>query len=132
MKRMMVAHTVAAVLVIVLMLLPFGVRGYYATGAADGAVDFSMVQSLSFFDARQFEFQIFLPFVSALSATALCVLSLCRLFAPSSRTKLACPVLSGVTLVLTFLPLCLFGIEYFTTVAMTATAIKSLRPTLPS
>ncbi len=120
MKRMYIAHTISAALTVALMMLPFGVNCYYASSTTEGAIDFTTVQSLSFFDIRLFEFQNVLPFLAAIAAVILLVISSLRLGAPSLLFNRISAVLSGVVLVLIVLPLFLYGTEYFTTVAMAA------------
>jgi len=119
MKRMVITHTILAAVTVALMALPFGVNCYYAS-PENGGVDFSAVHTVSFFDMRLFDFQNPLPFVTALAAVALLALSVWRLTAYTKTLNVVSLGGSALVLVLSVLPLLLFGTEYYSTVAMTA------------
>lgn len=120
MKYMQRAHTVIVVLLVGLMSMPFGVNCYYASSSRVGDVDFSTVHSLSFFDVRLFDFQNPLPFFTAIFSVLLLGISLWRAIKPVPWMDRVSAVMSGVGFLMAMLPLFLYGVEYFSTSAMTA------------
>ena len=118
MKRMQIYHTFAMAAALVLMALPFGVKGYYAMASDPTALDIMNPELMSFFDGRLFSFNHPLPFIAGISVLLLTVLSVLRSVLDVPALSFASVVLSGVTLLLSLMPLMLYGIDYYSTVSM--------------